>query len=499
MKHLLGLWCALILGSATVAIAGPQDCDPKLAQILGQQVTKANQGKRYLSLAEVPDGTIVWKKYECTGDKCGKVVSAKPGASGDPTRKDIVECPHCFKQHTTESYFYMEDASGNQILDVQDVAKTKDEVDHSMSGKKISCASCGHSSFANEEFCSQCTTPLQASLPHLKQIDPSGKQFAHSYKGQEAPDYNPKDHRSAEEKAADFGTAARKNIINAKPVMIAATIGLMAGGGIWALSSWAGKTHEVKGEVNAMSWKHELRRERFEPTTVREWRRETKITPSVMPIDGHGEVAGRENPRDCKKEFHHNRPYQCGIDVTYTSEWDTVDDGTETYPDTEPYQVKVGTEPYMEDLGNGSAVKRSRPVYETRTRTVTRTRKKTKRVERKVRHETPRMCDEPIYWTRCTYDTYTWKHAGRSEVGGAFPASGQTKLPWPSDLPRGPRDRIFPTESYSVTAGWADGKDRGSYPIPVNDESEFLQWKRGDGVVFDRNNLGTMKSFRRAK
>jgi hypothetical protein len=231
---------------------------------------------------------------------------------------------------------------------------------------------------------------------------------------------------------------------------------------------WGSRTHEVGGTVARTEWSRTVYLDTFSRVSRSGWRDELRPTPSRMPVNGAGEVAGVENIRGCASRQRGTRQ---------------VADGTERVCRTKTRKVACGTEEKCtrRTLGNGFVEETCEDVT-----------KYCNEDYEECRDET-RYRSEPVYVDSCTYDTYEWKPVGSRT------ASGTNDAPrWP-ELPGSPSavDRLRKEEQYTVRIEY---QRRGpqAHELRPGSEQEFLAWRPGQSVTLDVSNLGQVKAVRPA-
>lgn len=228
---------------------------------------------------------------------------------------------------------------------------------------------------------------------------------------------------------------------------------------------WGSRTHAVVGEVVGTEWTRTVHRESFQRVSQTGWRDELHTSPSRMPVDGQGEVAGVENIRDCSRRQRGTR---------------RVADGTERVCEDKTRRVQCGTEEKCtrKKLGNGymqeecdDVPKYCKESYED--------------CETRTRYRT-----EPVYDLSCTYDTYAWAEVERDEE------SGRDEAPrWP-DVRVGRNDRLRREEKYTVRIQYQDDGVK-EHLLSAASEAEFLAWKKGQSVSLQVSNLGSVSNVAR--
>lgn len=225
---------------------------------------------------------------------------------------------------------------------------------------------------------------------------------------------------------------------------------------------WASQTHDYPGQLVGTEWKRSITQERFTPVTLEGWRDELSPRAPRMPVDGAGEVAGVSNIRGCVSARRGSRQ---------------VPAGTERVCRTQTRKAACGTEEKCQtrDKGNG--------------------------FREEVCHDVTRYCDEsyedcrdetryvsePVYASRCSYDTYQWKPVVRRE------ASGRDGEPprWP-ELTTTAADRFQREEHYTLSVEF-EKKGRQRAPFELKTEPEYLAWKKGQAVLVTVSNAGDIQ------
>ncbi|MFY1826345.1 hypothetical protein ACN47A_10570 [Myxococcus fulvus] len=226
-------------------------------------------------------------------------------------------------------------------------------------------------------------------------------------------------------------------------------------------SGWSNQTHDYPGEVTGTSWKVAVVQERFTRVEKTGWADELRQASARMPVNGAGEVPGVENVRGCVERQRGTRK---------------VADGTERVCRSKTRKVACGTEEKCRrrDKGNGFAEEVCEDVT-----------KYCNESYEDCQNQT-RYRNEPVYARQCTYDTHEWRKVDRRE------ASGQDGAPrWPT-LQVGPQDRQQREETYTVHVRYEDDGVKEQVLEPKA-ESEFLSWKKGQGVLLTVTNGGEVK------
>jgi hypothetical protein len=233
--------------------------------------------------------------------------------------------------------------------------------------------------------------------------------------------------------------------------------------GAVARAIWADIPHDTTGEITSTEWKRTVYQERFTRVTLEGWQDELRPSPSRMPVNGQGEVAGLENIRGCVRQQRSTRK---------------VADGTERVCSTKTRKVQCGTEEKCRtrDKGNGfkEEICEDVPKY------------CSERYE-DCRTET-RYRDEPVYGQKCDYDTYQWKELKRAELSGR---DGEPPR-WP-ELNVNELDRLRREEKYTIQIAYDGGKE--STTLEPKTEQEYLAWKKGQQLNLTVTNGGEVKKM----
>lgn len=232
-------------------------------------------------------------------------------------------------------------------------------------------------------------------------------------------------------------------------------------GSCMGLAVWRSLTHDVSGRVAATAWTHTVHRETFQRVSREGWRDELSTTAPRMPVNGQGEVAGVENLRECASRQRGTRQ---------------VADGTQEVCSNKTRSVACGTEEKCttKKMGNGYAQETCQDVT-----------KYCNESYRDCRTET-RYRTEPVFATRCTYDTHDWKEVEVRTLTGRDDAPR-----WPT-LQTGPVDRLRRESTYSVQVAYMD-KGSKVYELVPKTEAEFLSWKKDMPVPLKVSNGGKVE------
>jgi hypothetical protein len=263
---------------------------------------------------------------------------------------------------------------------------------------------------------------------------------------------------------------------------------------------WGFSTHEVPGQVSALTWSRSEVVERFTPVTNEDWRSGIHESSSRMPVNGSGEHAGAEITT-CRKKEHHKERYQDGTKPE--TRYKTVHDPDKcgNVPVTKYKTVQDAPYCYTTPLNCGSGKNGTATctggdrVCDPRSHQEAYQDTEWKCTPQS--HQEPYQVQVPVYKYRpifadwCGYDTYEWQTHQRRTIGG----SGHD-LRWP-ELHLGSHDRRRRSGTYSVQLTWDDGGKLGSDTRSVN-ESKYLAWQVGEEVIVDVTNFGGAASIRRA-
>jgi hypothetical protein len=219
--------------------------------------------------------------------------------------------------------------------------------------------------------------------------------------------------------------------------------------------------------VTDVAWRRTVHRETFSPVQRQDWEDALRRQAPRMPVQGAGEVAGVQNVRDCARRQRGTR---------------RVADGTERVCSQRTRKVACGTEERCtrRDTGNGFAEETCHEVTRSCSESY-------EACENRTRYR-----EEPVWGRHCTYDSFAWVPADRSEL------SGRSDPPrWPA-LTAGPRDRLRREESYQVSVRFEGKKGTATHVVEPRAEAEFRRWKPGDAVRLTVTNRGSVEKVERA-
>jgi hypothetical protein len=233
--------------------------------------------------------------------------------------------------------------------------------------------------------------------------------------------------------------------------------------GVCAYAFWAGRTQDYTGTVVKRSWSRTVRRETFTRVPKQGWRGELHTARAVMPLDGHGESAGLENVRDCRRMQRGTRQ---------------VPDGTERVCVTRSRSVACGTEQrcHVQKLRNGFA----KEVCENVTKYCS---QPYQDCSDRTRYRTV-----PVYDDSCTFDTWEWRPADQRTLTGA-----EDTPRWP-ELAGGALDRVLQEETYAVDLEYRRKGERRSVTLHPRGLAEFESWTLGKTANLVINNRNELKA-----
>ncbi|MET0401365.1 MAG: hypothetical protein ABW123_03135 [Cystobacter sp.] len=231
------------------------------------------------------------------------------------------------------------------------------------------------------------------------------------------------------------------------------------------LGIWGSLTHDYSGRVASTEWKHTVHRESFQRVSREGWRSDLRAVAARMPVNGQGEEPGLENIRDCVSRQRSTRQVPAGTREVCSNKTRSVACGTEEKCTTKK-------------LGNGYAEESCHDVT-----------KYCKESYRECRDEV-QYRTEPVFDTKCTYDTHAWKEVDVRALSGRDDAPR-----WP-ELPSGPMDRLRRESSYQVHVEYTDGRTKTQVLEPRS-EAEFLAWKQGAPLSLKVSNAGKVEQVTR--
>ncbi len=299
-------------------------------------------------------------------------------------------------------------------------------------------------------FCAYCGASNRGDHPRCKQCKAERSQDAQALRERELP-----------------GPARP---VPAKKGPVSKVVWVLLGGlflccfGSMIYGVWMTRTQDYAGEIVGTAWRRAVTQERFSPVTKEGWRDELRLQPARMPVNGIGEVAGVQNLRGCVQSRRGSRQ---------------VADGTHRVCRTKTRKKACGTEEKCRTRDKGNGFREE--VCEDITRYCDESYEDC--------NEETRYRDEPIYATRCSYDTYQWKDVARQETAGK---DGEAPR-WPDLAPR-PEDRLQREEHYTLRITWKKGEPPVSHELQT--EQEFLAWKKGQPVSVTVTNGGEVKQLR---
>lgn len=458
---------------------------------------------------ETIETTVYWGKWRCT--RCDIVLSAEP-----PPGEQQPICPGCNSPRTDADPIFDDNefnAETNEAIN-PNIADTVEEIAIAMNGPDWTCERCGGKNRAAKTKCFGCQAP----------------------KPDEKPLYRRK---TSEEKFQELGEVARRNVekIDAmqqeyeriqpkvqplpsysqsysqpgpspiRTLLIAGAAGL----GLLVISSalvWGCSSHLVDAEVSSTSWQYSIDKDTFVPATGQDWQENIFPSPSIMPVNGHGEHPGAQILQ-CEIRQHGVNHHSCGTTVVCdAADNDDLSLGVEilfgakscskksngngsytqtciTTPDPKPAPVSRPSTPSLRPSYSAPspkpAPKRSNSIRYTPPAPSPRA--PTPPPE-PVCYNKTLYCDDPVYDNWCSYSTYQWVFNDSYQSGGRN-AKSAAELTWPN-ASTGPLDRLSYTEKYRVDV---TSKDGDTFVLPTN-RDDYLSWQPGQKVHVRVTNFG---------
>jgi|GEM_PF-7048073 len=298
-----------------------------------------------------------------------------------------------------------------------------------------SCGSCGAASM-NHLVTNPGHSPLRPPKTPREQAAKPRKQERSSYRSRNGRVRGPVVSRNSSRSRGgnSSSSSSSSELTSSGGLSTRAKVGIGAGvAAAGGAGYYAFKPTDVEAVVYDMKWKHTVNQDRYTPVSKREWRDSIRLSEPVMPVNGRGEHPGAKNINSCREEVHHQRQVACG---------------------TETYTISGSC---TSSSSNGITTQSCSPDT-TGTRT--------------------KYCPEPVYKTKCSYETYEWRQINSKFLSGGPPSSAGP-LPWPNIEP-GRVDRLRRVSDYRIFTEFnAFGKDRKDDTV-LNSEAEFQTWKVGN-------------------
>jgi hypothetical protein len=364
------------------------------------------------------------------------------GKKGIPARHK--KCPDCNNPRELtgkESEFDFGDVDEKGRLKREGVTDEK-ALDMANAGADWFCAYCGASNRGDQAICKNCRAERSSDAKALEEeADPGLPPEA-------APRPPPPKKRSGMVWKVILG------VVGAGFCCFSSAVGV---------AIWRDIPHDTTGEITSTEWKRTLYQERFTRVTLEDWQDKLRPSPSRMPVNGTGEVAGVENIRGCVRQQRSTRK---------------VADGTQRVCTTKSRKVACGTEEKCRTRNKGNGFKEE--ICEDVTKYCSESYEDC--------HNETRYRDEPVYDQKCDYDTYQWKEVTRRE------ASGRDGEPprWP-ELSASELDRLRREEKYTIKIAYDGGKE--STTLEPKTEQEYLAWKKGQQLTLTVTNGGEVKKM----
>ncbi|MGE3973993.1 MAG: Ran-binding zinc finger domain-containing protein [Bdellovibrionales bacterium] len=209
---------------------------------------------------------------------------------------------------------------------------------------------------------------------------------------------------------------------------------LVGGAGVAAVAGGAYflfKTSIVQGQLVSKSWSHTEALLEFKSVTRTAWEDQIHESSPIMPVNGRGEHPGAFNVHGCHQAQRSTVQVACGTEIHTIK-------GTCTYADN----------------GNGSFTESCAPD--------------TTEIQTKY-------CDEPVYDTKCSYETYVWSAVNSRTVSGN--EQDHRPLPWPQSFHPGANQKTEKTSSYKVKIEYVYRDKKHSYDLDLFAEDLFHDYQ----------------------
>ena len=267
--------------------------------------------------------------------------------------------------------------------------------------------------------------------------------------------------------------------------MVVSTLFVLFTGALW----WALATHEVEGEVTAMTWTHVTHLDQWTPKTVSGFAHETTERRETKPKAGVGERAGMQKvPLSCRQKHHHYEQYQCG---TRQEDYDCSTSHTESYSDTCSRSESYNCGETCRDNGNGFATCYPKTCSKQVSYSCTKTR--TVRDPKTCTRTVPKYCDRSIERLYCNYTTQVWKEVKAEVARGQGPEDLYFK-----DMQADELSRIRHTSDYTVQIAYPCKKEAGCvYEAKPKLTSVYRSWTVGEAPTLVVRNIGNIKEVKR--